>query len=320
MVSEFRSPKVAAETNAKALEYFTKNLKDPQAGREAFEQLLSELGNVVDSHPSWHPILTAPPNTSGHFPATFVSLEAYKGCDHTREFVRGFVTCPYGETTAEQLVKTVNAIRGLHAYRLDTPLYSDSAHPVVVCATEVELEADGTIRGRDAIAWFVQQEANVARKAQVAETWWSMRSSLLGSPHGSRSSLCVNQNTGSHMRKILEAMNDSGMFGPIREWSLEMLSQRKRESISETLISAAVTYWRENGFASEEAFKFELRGEKCKATVRDTWNDGTELSIRVSIEKGNNCDLHVSGFYDPKRKTISASDPKGSEALAKKFI
>src|SRR3546814_17303431 len=79
--------------------------------------------------------------------------------------------------------------------------------------------------------------------AQVAETWWNVRSLILGSPHGSRSSLFVNQHTGVHMRKILEAMHASGMFGPIKEASLEMLSQKKRDAISETLIRTAVANW-----------------------------------------------------------------------------
>src|SRR3546814_9022491 len=83
------------------------------------------------------------------------------------------------------------------------------------------------------LAWFVQLSAAEATGAQVAETWWNVRSLILGSPHGSRSSLFVNQHTGVHMRKILEAMNASGMFGPIKESSLEMLSQKKRDAISE---------------------------------------------------------------------------------------
>src|SRR3546814_9233054 len=80
-------------------------------------------------------------------------------------------------------------------------------------------------------------------RSRVAETWWNVRSLILGSPHGSRSSLFVNQHTGVHMRKILEAMNASGMFGPIKESSLEMLSQKKRDAISETLIRTAVANW-----------------------------------------------------------------------------
>jgi homoserine acetyltransferase len=94
----------------------------------------------------------------------------------------------------------------------------------------VILEGDGTIRSRDALVWFSQQSALEAERAEVAETWWSIRSNILGGPHGSRSSLFVNQHTGVHMRKILEAMNASGMFGPIKESSLEMLSPKTHDN------------------------------------------------------------------------------------------
>lgn len=320
---EFRLPKAAAEQNARALKYLTKNLDDSEAGKEVFNELLTDLGNVIESFPSWHPILTAPPQPSQPFNAFVTGIHAldiYDGQDHTVEFVRGFLTCPYSEVKADKLVKSVNSILGLHAHRLESPLYANNAYPVVVSAKNVDLEADGTIRSRDALAWFVQQEAKSARHAEVAETWWNMRSYLLGQPHGSRSSICVNQHTGSHMRKILEAMNDSGMFGPIKESSLAMLSEKKREAISDTLIRAALAKREQDGVVDQVKFDFELRGETCNATVRDTWNDGTELSVRVWIGHENNYDLTVSGFYMPKDDEVSATEPVGKQALAKKFV
>jgi hypothetical protein len=192
-------------------------------------------------------------------------------------------------------------------------LYSDQAYPVVVAATNVELEADGTIRSRDALVWFAQQTAGEASNAQVAETWWNIRSYILGRPHGSRSSLFVNQHTGTHMRKILEAMNASGMFGPIRESSLDMLSRKKRDAISETLIRAAVNKWDK----TSSQFTFELRGETCKASLRDTWDDNFELSVRVQI---GSYDLYVSGFYYPNENKITHVDPIGRRQLAEKFL
>lgn len=317
---EFRFPKAVAEQNARGQKFLTENLHDVETGKAVFNELLSELGNVIESFPSWHPILTAPPQPLNAFVLGIDQLDVYDGWDHTIQFVRGFVTCPYSENTADKLVDAVNSVSELHAYRLESPLYADTACPVVVSANDVELEADGTIRSRDALAWFVQHEARFARRAEVAETWWNLRSYLLGRPHGSRSSICVNQHAGSHMRKILEAMNDSGMFGPIKEWSLAMLSEKKRETISNTLIRAALARKAEGGVADEVEFSFELRGETCKATVRDTWKDGTELSVRVWIGHGSNYDLIVSGFYMPKNGRIFALDPAGKQALAKKFV
>jgi hypothetical protein len=267
----------------------------------------------VDSYPDWHPILTAPPRHFGEHIFSLSQVNTYEGIDHTTEFVRGFVTCPYSEDAADRLVNAAGQVPGLYARRLEDPLYSDHAHPVVVAAMNVELEADGTIRSRDALAWFVQQTAGEATGAQVAETWWNMRSNILGSPHGSRSSLFVNQHTGAHMRKILEAMNASGMFGPIKESSLEMLSQKKRNTISETLIRTAVTNWDR----TSDSFTFELRGETCKASLRDTWGDNHELSVRVEI---GSHDLYVSGFYYPGDKKITHLDPRGKREVAEKFL
>ena len=310
---EFRAPTVAVQQNAQAMSYLTKNLKDPETGRRQVERLLDELGNAVDLYPDWHPILTAPPRRGSEHISDLGQIEVYAGIAHTTEFVRGFVTCPYSDVAANRLVEAVKQVSGLYAYRLEAPLYADNAHPVVVVARDVELEADGTIRSRDALAWFTQLTASEARNARVAETWWNIRELILGRPNGSRSSLFVNQHTGVHMRKILEAMNNSGMFGPIKEMSLEMLSQRKRDAISETLIRTAVDKWDKES----ESFNFEMRGETCKASIRDTWDDSYELSVRVEIGK---FDLYISGFYYPKEKKITHSDPTGKRALAEKFL
>lgn len=293
-----------------ALKCLTQNLSSPEKGREEFECLTRDLGTSITSYPSWHPILTIPRGAEDHR-EDLGSL--YKGIDHTIKFVRGFVTCPYSEAVADALVDSVNELTGLNAYRTDTPLYSDHAYPVVVEAIEVTLEADGTIRSRDALAWCVQELVRNAHNAQVAETWWNMRGCLLGEPHGARSSLLVNQYTGGHMRKILEALNNSGMYGPVKEWSLDMLSKKKRDLIGETLLRTALKKYDKGS----EKFTFELNGELCKASVRDTWNDGYELSINVVI---GGSDLVVSGFYYPEQKILQSLDPKGKQALAEKFL
>jgi hypothetical protein len=311
---EFRSPTVALQQNAKALTYLTKNLKNRAAGCAIVEQLIEQLGNAVDYYPDWHPILTAPPRKGVEHINSLSQLEIYQELDHTTLFVRGFVTCPYSDDGADKLVSAVNQVAGLNAYRLHQPLYAEGAYPVVVVANSVELEADGTIRSRDALTWFAQQQVANASSARLAETWWNIRSRLLGGPHGSRSSLFVNQHTGNHMRKILEAMNASGMFGEVKEDSLEMLSQKKRNTISETLIRSAVAEWEKE---KRDSFTFELRGEKCRVSVRDTWGDNEELSIRVNIRE---FDLFVSGFFYPENRRITHSEPRGKRALAEKFI
>jgi hypothetical protein len=310
---EFRAPSAAAQLNARGLAYLTKNLSNPEQGCAMVRHLFETLGNCVDAYPDWHPILTLPQQRSLGRALAFSDLKAYKGADHTVEFVRGFVTCPYSEQSADSLVSEVEKYPGLSAFRLEGPLYMDNAYPVVVLAENVELEADGTIRSRDVLAWFVQQCGQEALLAQVAETWWNIRSNILGSPHGSRSSLFVNQHAGAHMRKILEAMNASGMFGPIKEVSLDMLPTSKRSRIAETLLRSALGVWDKKS----NEFQFELRGETCKTRIRDTWDDGYELSLRVEIGK---FDLVVSGFYYPQEDHLTHVDPIGKRALAEKFV
>lgn len=175
------------------------------------------------------------------------------------------------------------------------------------------MEADGTIKSKDAITWFVEKTMADGRDAEIAETWWNIRSYLLGSPHGSRSSLFVNQYSGGHIRKILETLNASGIFGEINESSLEMLSEKKRNTISQTLLRAALKASKNK----DEEFEFELRGETCKATVHDTWSDGHEHSIKVMI---GDYDLSTSGFYYQKGDKLQCSDPRGKRALAEKFL
>lgn len=308
---DFRYPKAASEANAATLDYLTQNLGDPEAGRKEFERLVEELGNSVDRYPEWHPILTLPSKGTSHDCSFLSDVPVYNSADHTRCFVKGFVTCPYSDNRANQLVEAVNKVEGLTASRLDTPLYMDDTYPVVVEAYNIDLEGDGTIRSRDAIAWFTEKFIKSAMTAQVAETWWTMRASLLGGPHGSRSSLFVNQYTGGHIRKISETLNNSGVFGPIKEWSLAMLSQKKRNTICETLIRAAF-----NNRGKDEKFTFELCGETCFAEVRDSWEE-KEFSVNIKIGKS---DLWVTGYYDVDRDHVSHSDPCGKKALAEKFL
>lgn len=310
---EFRAGNVSIEQNASAQQYLTQNLTNIEAGQEQVQELIESLGSSVDQYPAWHPLLTLPKEKRHSHVYGLGDLLAYKGIDHTCKFVRGFVTCPYSEQVADRLVEAVEQVDNLHAYRLDEPLYADTAYPVVVEALNISLEADGTINSRDALYWFLEKTLEDGEDARVAETWWNIRSHLLGTPHGARSSLFVNQHVGVHMRKILESMNDSGVFGPIYESSLDMLTEKKQNNISENLLRAAMKAWT----GDQEQFTFPLRGESCKATIHDTWNDGYELRISVMI---GDYDLHSSGFYYKKSDKLQYSAPTGKRALAEKFL
>lgn len=307
---DFRYPTAVTETNLTALRYLTLQLSDPKSARITFDSIIKTLGNSVESYPDWHPILQIP-NTNSRYSPFLQDL--YEGIDHTIKFVRGFVTCPYQQSEANKLVDFVNKLPGLKAYHLDKPLYSDHSYPVVVEATDIVLEADGTIRSRDALVWCVRNLVENAHNAEVAETWWNIRTNLLGEPHGSRSSVLVNQYTGGHIRKILEALNNSGMYGEVLERSLDMLSKQKRNKICDTLMRAALKKYDKN----IEKFEFELHGEMCQARIRDTWNDGSEFSIKIDI---NENDLNVSGFYYKENDRLEYTDPRGKKKIAEKFL
>jgi hypothetical protein len=317
---EFRANQAADRLNNNVTSYFTKNLSDPTEGLRLLGEVQKRLGNAVEGLPDWHPILTAPTERPQHHwhASSYSSLPIYALCDHTQEFVRGMLTCPYSEKDADQLVETVNQVLGLCAERLNGALYANNTFPVLIEACEVELEVDGTIRSRDALAWFVQATVEHAREANVAETWWNVRHLTLGKPHGARSSLLVNDYTGRHMRKILETLNDSGMFGPIKEMSLDMLSEQKRSAIARTLMRAALDAVKPLDSVPDESreYTFELRGETCNVRIRDTSGDGTEYSVRVRIGE---FDLSVSGFYYPEGDKLEHTDPTGKRKLAEKF-
>lgn len=318
---EFRANKAASRLNSLTAERLTKNLSDKIAGLELFDAVKAELGNAVEGLPYWHPILAAPPKrpTDQESALSYSDLQIYSPCDHTYQFVRGMLTCPYSRERAIELVEAVNEVPGLAARLLNRPLYSDDAHPVLIEAEDVHLEADGTIRSRDALGWFLEATARNARAAGGAETWWNIRGILLGHPHGARSSLVVNDFCGRQMRKILETLNDSGVFGPILEESLDMLTEQKRNAIAENLLRAGLNsvgpLKNLNGQVSNS--RFELRGENCNFLVHDTWADGYEYQLRVTIGER---DLTVAAFYYPGTDKLEFTAPTGKRKIAEKFI
>ncbi|WP_348720214.1 hypothetical protein [uncultured Alcanivorax sp.] len=191
------------------------------SSKEALMDIVDEVGPVVDSYPSWHPLVC---NHDKRYPEVAPSdRTGYKGLDHTRFFLNGFISCPYSESgKAEQLIESVNAlpihpIAHITAEKLDVTLYNPDATPVLVkCNWERVIGMDGMIPLSIAIPLILEQELPCWRWSELAETWESMRYYLLGSPHGARSSLFVNQETGQAIKKIWNSLIHTGMFGPIK--------------------------------------------------------------------------------------------------------
>lgn len=189
-----------------------------EAGKQRVGALIAELGPVVDAYPSWHPLVSHKPNYAS--PVTTPEL-VYDGVDHTVLLCNGFITCPYdGGKKILQSVENaeVHQIASLSAEVLDMPLYQMDATAVVVrCEWNRPLADDGTIPASIAVPLMLEMELATWMSAEVAETWKTMRSYILGRPCGARSSLFVNSDTGLALKKMYEKLMESGAYGPYLE-------------------------------------------------------------------------------------------------------
>ena len=220
----FRADEAMRAGLASVLDYLTPRAKyldeaGRQESREAILEIAEQLGPVVESYPTWHPLVR---NCKEYRDTTTTPGQecGYRGLDHTRYFAHGFVTCPYGD--GQEVLDSVRALpyhpaARIRAERLDAKLYNPECTPILVkCDWTDPMNADGTIPLSIAMPLLLEKELPCVWRAEVGETWESMRSYFLGRPHGSRSSLFVNQETGQSLKKIWEALIYTGMFGPIK--------------------------------------------------------------------------------------------------------
>lgn len=191
--------------------------KEKSASRNTLQKLFMDLGPVIDWYPDWHPLLNIQNNTR-----SVVVPHAdcgYQGLDHTVFFAHGFITCPYGD--GEDVIESVQAqkyndVAFISAERLDVKFYSSQATAILVkCEWNKPLYDDGTIPLSMAMPLILEKAINASKISTSAETWDNMLPHLLGKPHGRRSSLFVNQETGQAIKKTWELLINSGMFGPI---------------------------------------------------------------------------------------------------------
>ena len=199
--------------------------KEKQELENYIDDLTVQLGPVVSSYPSWHPLVC---NKKGHFPITRPSEECgYRGLDHNVYFANGFLSCPYNNgqkiiDSVEKLWKSdayerYSHIARIEAEHVDMPLYNDGTDPILVfCEWEKPIHTDRTIPKDIAIGLMLEEEVPNWRHSQIGETWETMRSYLLGEPCGKRSSMFLDQEAGQAMKKVYEALAYSGMFGPLK--------------------------------------------------------------------------------------------------------
>lgn len=217
----FRSLEAAEKNNDNALNYLVPRIfsdEEREAAKNKVLDMIDECGPAVDGYPLWHPLVSNQPSRDSF---TVPNADTgYDGLDHTILFANGFVTCPYADgqrviDAVENLPPHKNA--DITAERLGTPLYYTGTDPILVrCSWHEPLDNEGLVPKRIAVPLMIENTLPMWRWATRAERWETMRPYLLGKPHGSRSSLFVSQETALAMKKVHNAMNDSGMFGPLK--------------------------------------------------------------------------------------------------------
>ncbi|ENV69800.1 hypothetical protein [Acinetobacter towneri] len=218
----FRADEEIKDGRAWAENYLLSRLNDlsieeRRESKSFLEDLFIDLGPVIDWYPDWHPLLNIQKNSRN-----VVVPHAdcgYKDLDHTVFFAHGFITCPYAD--GQRVIDSVHQqLRNNHALitaeRLGVKFYSSKATAILVkCEWSKPLYEDGTIPLSTAMPLILEKAIEASKMSSCAETWDNMLPHLLGKPHGRRSSLFVNQETGQAIKKTWEMLINSGMFGPI---------------------------------------------------------------------------------------------------------
>ena len=130
----------------------------------------------------------------------------------------GFIACPSG---AEVLISSINSLNfhdviAVNVEELDFPLYYESSKPVLVtCQWLRPCNEDGTIPSSIAVPLMIEKQTTSWINSFYPETWETMRPYILGRPHGARSSLFVDSETGQALKKMWQAMMQTGGWGLI---------------------------------------------------------------------------------------------------------
>ena len=218
----FRLDEARINGNERARSYLVPrnfNIAERDRSEEALEEIIFRYGPVIDAYPTWHPLVSNYTNVGWEI-TTPSGKCGYKGLDHTVCLTNAFITCPYGD--GEAVLEAVDEIRGhvfaeIRAEPLDVQFYHVDAAPILVCCEwQKPIPDDGTIPKELAVPLMLEREIPCWTWAEVAETWERMRPYFLGRPHGGRSSLFVNQETGQAMKNVWKAIINSGMYGPIK--------------------------------------------------------------------------------------------------------
>lgn len=220
------SPFVRSRIERDSLSAFKKNFipKDISESEknivsDFIDDLVSELGPIVESYPSWHPLVLTDDFSKRSFPRN-CSNPGYKGLDHTVYFAHGFVTCPYPRE-ADMVIPSIENIKKcplarISAEKFEVPLYNQFSETIVVkCNWKIDLDDNFFVPRRYALALMMGREIPNAIYSEVGESWEFMARYFLGYPHGKASSFFVSDDTVRAMKKLWNVFNKFKVFGPL---------------------------------------------------------------------------------------------------------
>ncbi len=228
----FRADEEAIMGQESAIRFLISRLpQDVRASSlEGLHRIIDRYGPVVDAYPTWHPFVWG---AKHHETKSPIEDGRYKGLDHVVHLKNAFISCPYSDEEGEALISSAldrepGPFASIGADVLEFPLYVSGTTAVLVTCewSHPATVGDTTIHQRHAIGRMLANEIPCLEHASVAETWEDMRPYLLGSPHGSRSSLFVSEATGSAMKRVWNAIMEAGVYGPFRATTAPARSRR----------------------------------------------------------------------------------------------
>lgn len=227
----FRANEAEADGLERALEFLVPrqgSSADQRAARDCILELVRIHGPAIEAYPDWHPLVSQRVASAGGQLRIRSSITqpgpacGYPMLDHVVYFRNAFLSCPYGD--GQSILNAVDGFNADHrvaqirAEVLDVPLYGEGTTSVLVsCEWARPLLEDGTVPPALVIPLLLESELPNWRLAQQAETWESLRSNWLGQPCGRMSSLFINQQTATQIKRLWNHLIANGVFGPIPE-------------------------------------------------------------------------------------------------------
>lgn len=189
--------------------------------RKRLSDISDKWGPFVEGYPAWHPFLME--SDPAHYAPTLPQGDGcFRHLDHSVYLSNAILTCPYSHGV-DELFESVSLLKHRDAiFKIvkinDIILYNESAVPILItCQWKQGLCDDGTVPVSTALGLMLEREIPNWRNATFSESWERMQGQILGYPHGARSSLFVNQQTGQVLKTTWNQLEKAGLWGNERK-------------------------------------------------------------------------------------------------------